>query len=61
VEEVNYSMPVRNTKVEFKSLSVADKVLYVSLRVMEWIYKTLYFHFWPYIGLFYSFYGVNQT
>ena len=58
--EVDFSMPVRNTKVSFKQLDLKGKVFFITLMIVEWVYETIYYHFLPYLAVLYAFYGVIQ-
>ena len=58
--DVDFCMPVRNTKVSFKQLNLKGKVFCIALVFVEWVYETIYYHFLPYLGVLYTFYSVKQ-
>jgi hypothetical protein len=55
-----YCMPINREPRERKSYSCGDKVFSASIRVVKLFYEVIYFHFFPYVAIAYSYYGVSQ-
>lgn len=55
-----YKMPIVHKEYRVEQMTLCDKVSRWCLFVVNWYYELIYFHFWPYIGLIYSFYFVEH-
>jgi hypothetical protein len=51
-----YKMPIVHQNYREDSMKIEHKVSRVMLRVVTCLYDLVYFHFFPYIGLYYSYF-----
>lgn len=49
-----YKMPIVNKEIKEENMNFHLSVSRVSHAFFVWFYEHVYFHFWPYIGLFFS-------
>ena len=52
-------MPITNYEIDYPKLTWYEKAMYWLLRLIEWIYELIYYHFMPYLAMFYSFFLIN--
>ena len=55
-----YQMEVWNKEVVVKQLNPWEKVSYYLIRLIRQFFDIIYYHFLPYIGMYYSFYMIKQ-
>jgi len=60
IEEVEYKMPLRHSNTDVRYLNKTNRVMYVLTLATHWFYEMIYFHFWPYIGLIFSFQVISE-
>ena len=51
-------LPIKNKEYDHHLMGKFEKVTMWMLKLTKWMYETIYFHFMPYLAIFYSFYGV---
>jgi hypothetical protein len=56
MEGVDNQMPIQNTKIIRKGFDCIDWVMFSIMVVIKLLYQLFYFHFMPFLGLFYCFY-----
>lgn len=61
VKAINMSLPKTNKKMPYNKFANWEKVAYWALEWLIKLYKTVYYHFLPYIGMVVSYILVDQT
>ena len=53
-------LPIINKKMDWSNMKWYEKANHYVLCVLMWVYETMYFHFWPYLAIYYSFYVIRD-
>jgi hypothetical protein len=55
-----YKMPIIHKEYREEEMTLVLRVSRLTLQCVEFFYTMIYFHFWPYLGLYYAYFMVDH-